>query len=339
MVEMRDLNGVDFDTLGGYDKTALFLYLIGPTKANEVMSNFELKDVKEIRKVIASLAPVRSELGNRVLEAFLNEEEEIVVSESPQEFGRQLSENKSMVNSLLDEGFVADNVRGLEELKTQTPETIFNIIDGAHPQVIATILAYLDDSKSAQILELFDDTRRHDYMVKVARMDSIKPTALKDLALILDRQNQSEDGGTGQMAIGGLKTAANILNQMTPGKDEKALEFIGAKDSALAEDIRDKMFMFVDLMKMEPMAMQKIVGTVENDSLIVALKGQSDELVEKFASAMSQRMSTRFMEDLEDAPPMKISEINEAQKQILNVVRRLHDKGEIIIPGKGEAYV
>lgn len=338
-MEMNDLNKVAYEELSGYQKTALFLYLIGPNKANEILKQFELKDVKEIRKVIATLAPVRTSLGIKLMEDFLGEAESITVSESPQDFGRQLSESKSMVNSLLDEGFVADNVRGLEELKTQTPEVIFNLIDGAHPQVIATILAYMDDNKSAAVLELFPEGKRNDYIYKIAKMDSIKPTALKDLALILDRQNASEDGGTGAMPIGGSKTAANILNSLTPGMDEKALEFIGTDNPVLSEDIRDKMFMFVDLMQLNPMSMQKIVAAVETDLLISALKGQPQELVEKFSSAMSQRQSARFLEDLEDKPPMKVSEINEAQKQILSTVRALADKGEVIIPGKGEDYV
>jgi flagellar motor switch protein FliG len=298
-----------------------------------------LKDVKEIRKVIASLAPVRTDLGIKVFDSFLIEAEEVAVSESPQDFGRQMSETKSMVNSLLDEGFVADNVRGLEELKGQNPETIYNIIDGAHPQLVATILAYLDDSKSASVLELFNEERRHDYIMKIARMDSIKPTALKDLALILDRQNASEEGATGTMPIGGTKTAANILNQMTPGMDEKALGFISELHGTLAEDIRDKMFMFVDLMGVEPISMQKLVSSLEPDLMICALKGQSPDLIQKFSSSMSQRQGSRFLEDLEDKPPMKLSDINDAQKQVLLVVKNLADKGDIIIPGKGEAYV
>jgi len=338
-MEMIDLNKVDYATLSGYQKTALFLYLIGPTKANDILKGFELKDVKGIRKVIATLAPVRNELGMKLMEDFLHESDQVVVSESPQEFGRQLSESKSMVNTLLDEGLMAENVRGLEELKGQNPETIFNIIDGAHPQLIATILAYLDDGKSGAVLELFSEEKRHDYIVKIALMESIKPTALKDLALILDRQNASDDGGTGHMNIGGAKAAANILNQMTPGNDEKALEFIGSDNESLAEDIRDKMFMFVDLMKIEPMSMQKIVAAVEQDVLIAALKGQPENIIEKFSSAMSQRQGARFLEDLEDKPPMKISEINESQKVILQMVRQMADKGEVIIPGKGEDYV
>lgn len=338
-MEMNDLNKVKYNELSGYQKTAVFLYLIGPTKANEILKSFELKDVKEIRKVIGTLAPIRTNLGIESFEHFLDEANSITVSESPQDFGRQLSESKSMVNSLLDEGFVADNVRGLEELKTQTPETIFQLIDGAHPQLVATILAYMDDHKAAQVLEIFPEERRNDYIHKISKMESIKPTALKDLALILDRQNATEDGGSGAMPIGGSKTAANILNQLTPGMDEKALEHINASDPVLSEDIRDKMFMFVDLMQLNPMSMQKIVSAVDTELLISALKGQPEELVEKFSSAMSQRQAARFLEDLEDKPPMKLSEINEAQKTILATVRKLSDQGEVILPNNGEAYV
>jgi flagellar motor switch protein FliG len=339
MTQLMDLNQTPFEMLDGYQKTALFLYLIGHEKSNELMTSFDLKDMKVIRGIVLKLAPVRRELAVRTLQHFLEESEQIAVSESPQEYSRMLSENKSMANSLLDEGIIAENVRGLEELKTQSPEAIYSMLLGCHPQMIVAVLAYLDDQKSADVLEIFPLKTRNELIKSITDMETIKPMALKDLSLMLDRQTASEDGGSGSMNIGGPKAAANILNQLTPGNDEAALAYIESIDKNQADEIRDKMFMFSDLVLLDPQSMMKIVGTVESDVLINALKGDDGTITRHFTDAMSTRQKDRFVEDLDDKGQIKVSEVVEAQKIVINTVRNLHEKGEISIPGKGEAYV
>lgn len=339
MSGLIDLNSTPFEELDGYQKTALFMYLIGHERSNELINTFDLKDMKIIRTIVVRLAPVKRPLAIQTLEHFLKESDEIAVSESPQEYSRMLSENKSMANSLLDEGIVAENVRGLEEVKGQSAEAIFALVNGCHPQMVAAVLAYIDDQKAASVLELFSDKGRHELIKAITDMETIKPMALKDLSLMLDRQTASEDGGTGLMSIGGPKAAANILNQLPPGKDEAALAYIESLDKAQAEDIRDKMFMFADLVLLNPQAMMKIVGSVEQETLISALKGDEGSITNHFTAAMSTRQKDRFVDELEDRGQMKVSEVVEAQKLIVKTVRTLHEKGEISIPGKGEAYV
>lgn len=336
---MRNLNDIPYEELTGTEKTALFLYLVGHDMASNLLQTFELKQQKELRRLISGFSPIGIALALKICAEFTAKVKDVVISESPQEFGRRLSENKSIANSMIEEGFATDNVRGLEELKAEEPAVIYNLVQDLHPQIIATILAYIGDDKGGKLLELFTPAARHELIFKVANMSSIKPSALKDLAQFLDRQHTSEEGVSGYMAIGGTKTAASILNQLSGGMDEKALEHISEFDSSLAEEVRDNMFMFVDLLSFQDRDMQIFIAALDQNLMISALKGQSKEIIDKFLSAMSKRQSERFLEDLEEKGAMKISEVQIAQKEVLAIARNMGDKGEIIIPGKGEDYV
>lgn len=336
---MRNLNDLPYESLTGTEKTALFLYLVGHDVATNLLQTFELKQQKEIRRLITGFSPIGIKLALNVCDEFTSRVKDVVISESPQEFGRKLSENKSIANSMIEEGFATDNVRGLEDLKAEEPAVIYNLVQNLHPQVIATILAYIGDDKGGKLLELFPPQTRHELIFKVANMTSIKPSALKDLAQILDRQHTSEEGISGYMPIGGTKTAASILNQLSGGMDETALEHISDLNGTLAEEVRDNMFMFVDLLSFEDRDMQIFIAALDQNLMISALKGQSKEIIDKFLSAMSNRQSERFLEDLEEKGAMKISEVQLAQKQVLAIARKMGDKGEIVIPGKGEDYV
>ena len=336
---MRNVNEVPYEDLTGTEKTALLLYLLSHEQATGLLQRFEVKQQKEIRRLISSFSPVGFTLAMKICSEFNSRVKDVVISESPQDFGRKLSENKSIANSMIEEGFATDNVRGLEELKAEEPAVIFNLVQDLHPQIIATILAYIGDDKGGKLLELFTPAARHELIYKVANMSSIKPSALKDLASFLDRQHTSEEGVSGYMPIGGTKTAASILNQLSGGMDEKALEHISESDAALAEEVRDNMFMFVDLLSFPDRDMQIFIAALDQALMISALKGQSQEIINKFKSAMSKRQAERFIEDLEEKGAMKISEVQEAQKEVLAIARAMGEKGEIVIPGKGEDYV
>ena len=337
--DVSDINERDYSKVSRLEKTALVVYLIGGETGSDLLHSLEPKKQKELKSLIAMFPPIKRKLAIQVMKEFEFDVSEVVISESAQEFSRKLAETKSIANFLLEGGFAAENVKGLEDLKGEEPSMIFNLVQNLHPQMISTILAYIGDEKAGKLLELFPEQERNMLVHSVAQMTTIKPLALKNLAQIIDKTHTSDEGISGYMPIGGPKSAASMLNQLAGGMDESALEYINTENPTLSDDVRDNMFIFIDLLKLEDRSMQTVVAALEPSLMLDALKGQPQEIVDKFVSGMSNRQKARFLEDLDDKPAMKISEVISAQKEILSQVRRMGDKGEIIIPGKGDDYV
>ena len=219
------------------------------------------------------------------------------------------------------------------------PPAIAEMIGGEHPQIIATILVHLEAEQASGILNLMTERTRNDVLLRIATLDSVQPSALRELNNVLTNLLSGE--GLGKKHIkGGVRTAAEILNFVGSAQESAVIETVRGYDPELAQKIIDEMFVFEDIIGIDDRAIQLILREIQSESLIIALKGSSEELREKVFKNMSQRAAEMLREDLEAKGPVRVSEVETEQKEILKVVRRLSDEGQISLGGKGEeAYV
>ncbi|MCR4298006.1 MAG: flagellar motor switch protein FliG [Gallionella sp.] len=228
---------------------------------------------------------------------------------------------------------------GIESLKWMDPGAVAEMICNEHPQIIATILVHLEPDQAAEILKMFTDRTRNDVLLRISTLDSVQPVALRELNDVLGKL-MSGGSSTKKSLQGGVATAAGILNFMGSALEAEMMENVRSYDPDLAQKIEDEMFVFENIMDIDDRGIQLILREVQSESLIIALKGANEELREKIFKNMSQRAAEMMREDLESKGPVKLSDVEANQKEILKIVRRLSDEGQIALGGKGEeAYV
>jgi flagellar motor switch protein FliG len=219
------------------------------------------------------------------------------------------------------------------------PLSVAELLRNEHPQIVAAILVHLDYDQAADVLKHLTERQRNEVLLRVATMEGIQPTALKDLNEVLFKVLAGGDK-VRKTSLGGVKTAAEMLNQMGGNADGAVLDTIRNYDPELAQKIMDKMFVFDDLVKLDDRSVQMVLREVVSETLIVALKGGSMEVRDKILANMSMRAAESLREDLEGRGPMRLSEVEAQQKEILKVVRRLVEEGQVTIgSGPEDSYV
>ena len=235
---------------------------------------------------------------------------------------------------LLDRILHNNDTTGIESLKWMEPHAICDLIQGEHPQIIATILVHLEPDQSSSILNLLSERLRNDVMLRIATLDGVQPVALHELNEVFTQMLSG--AASKKFTRGGIKTAAEILNFVGTANESTVIENVRAIDPDLAQKIQDQMFVFDNLLTVEDRAIQLILREIQTESLIVALKGASEEIREKIFKNMSARAGEMLREDLEAKGPVKLTEVEAEQKAILKVARRLSDEGQISLGPKGE---
>jgi len=226
-------------------------------------------------------------------------------------------------------------VSGIESLKWMDPLSVAELLRNEHPQIVAAILVHLDSEQAASVLKQLTERQRNEVLLRVATLEGIQPTALKDLNEVLFKVLAGGDK-IRKTSLGGVKAAADIINWLGANIEGTVVESIRGFDPDLAQKIMDKMFVFDDVLKLDDKAIQMVLKEVATDSLIVALKGAAPELKERILANMSTRAAETLREDLESRGPMRLSEVEAQQKEILKVVRRLSEEGQIVIGGGGD---
>lgn len=327
----------------GLMDSAILLMSIGEEQAAEV---FKYLAPKEVQKLGATMSKLKS-VGNDKVESVLASFEQTAGAS-----GALVSDTDQYVRSVLEKalghdkaGFLLDrimqgrDVSGIEGLKWMDPPAIAELIKNEHPQIIASILVHLESDHSSNILNHLTERLRNDVLLRIATLDGIQPNALKELNEVLAKVLAGNDS-VKQTAMGGVKSAAAILNFMGSGAETAIIESIRESDAELAQKILDEMFTFDNLLELEDRAIQLVLGEVQSESLIVALKGAPPELREKVFKNMSQRAGDALRDDLESKGPVRLSEVEAEQKEILKIVRRLADEGQIALGGgSDDAYV
>ncbi len=326
-------------SLAKVDQAAILLMSLGETSAAEVLKHMGPKEVQRIGSAMASLKNVQQNEVELVLSSFLD----AVRTQTGLGLGADTYIRKMLVSALgedkasglMDRILMGGNTSGLDTLKWMDARSVADIIRNEHPQIQAIVLAYLDPDQSAEVLAYFPEKGRIDVVMRVASLDSIQPSALQELNDILEKQFSGSSGSqTKQM--GGYKTAAEIMNNLDSTIESDLMEAIKEIDEDMGVQISDLMFVFDNLKEVDDRGVQTLLREVSSEVLILALKGAEEELKEKVFSNMSKRAAELLRDDLEAKGPVRVSEVEAAQKEILTIARRLADAGEIMLGGTGE---
>lgn len=320
----------------GLNDAAIFLMSLGEEEASEVFKHFSPKEVQKLGEAIARMRSVSRDKVDEVINKFTNAAaaQSLLVSDTSDYvrsvLRRALGDDKASL--LIDRILQGGDVSGIESLKWMDPLSVAELLRGEHPQIIAAILVHLEYEQSAAVLKQFTERQRSEVMLRVATLEGIQPIALKDLNEVLFKVLAGGDK-IRKTSLGGVKTAAEIINLLGSNIESSVLESIGSHDPELAQKIMDKMFVFEHMVKLDDRSIQIVLREVASETLIVALKGASSELMDKFLNNMSKRASASLREDLEARGPLRLSEVEEQQKEIIKIVRRLADEGQVVIGG------
>lgn len=328
----------------GIQNAAVLMLALGEEGASEVMKYLGPREVQKLGEAMTSMKAIPQERVEQVL----NEFSEVAASNSTlgldsDEYIRSvltkaLGDDKasSLLNRIL--GGTGD-ASGIESLKWMDGESVADLIHNEHPQTIATILVHLESDQACEILGFFNERLRNDVLLRIATLNGVQPTALRELNDVLAKL-LSGGGAAKKQSMGGTRVAADILNYMSGNNESSAMEYLKNYDPEMAQKIMDEMFVFENILEIDDRGIQLILREVQSDSLIVALKGANEELREKVFKNMSQRAAEMMREDLESKGPVKLSEVEAQQREILTIVRRLADEGQLTLGAKGEeAYV
>lgn len=316
---------------------------LGEDEASEVMKYLGPKEVQKLGVAMASMKSVGNDDVQEVLGSFMSvADESTAFGLDSDEYIRSvltkaLGDDKA--SGLLNRILQSRDSSGIESLKWMDAQSVAEFIKNEHPQIIATILVHLEADQSAEVLGEFTERLRQDVMLRIATLDGVKPTALKELNEVLTKLLSGNENMK-KKSIGGIKSAANIMNFMSGENESNLIDTLKNYDADMAQKIMDEMFVFDNIIDIDDKSIQVILKEVQSDSLIIALKGTSAELREKIFSNMSSRAGEMLKEDLENKGPVRLSEVEAQQKLILQTIRRLADEGQVVLGSNTEdAYV
>lgn len=327
----------------GINRSAILLMSLGESEAAEV---FRYLEPKEVQKLGAAMAKVKN-VSRDAVEEVLNDFHAEAAAQSPLSLDgdeylravlpRALGPEKAKL--LLDRILQTSDTAGIESLKWMDAPAVAELIKSEHPQIIASILVHVEREHAAEILGCFDEQLRSDVVLRVATLDGIQPDALRELNEALSNVLSGADK-LKKAALGGARVAAEMLNYLGNSQEAAVIEDVRAHNAELAQTIIDEMFVFDNLIELEDRAIQLVLREVQSESLILALKGTNEELREKIFGNMSQRAAEMLRDDLDAKGPVRVSEVEAEQKEILRIVRRLVEEGQVSLGGKGDdAYV
>jgi flagellar motor switch protein FliG len=323
----------------GLEDAAILLMSLGEEEAAEVFKHLAPKEVQRLGETIAKTRSVPRERLEQVLDKFSGEvsDHSLLVPDSDEYvkgvLRRALGDEKA--NLLIDRILQGSDVTGIESLKWMDANSVAELLRNEHPQIVAAILVHLDYDQSSSVLKVFPERQRNEVLVRIATLDGIQPTALKDLNEVMSKVLAGGDR-LKKTSLGGVKTAAEIINMLGNAVETAVLDYIREADTELAQKIMDNMFTFDDLERLDDKAIQTLLREVQSESLVIALKGAGAELRERIFKNMSTRAAETLREDLESRGPVRLSEVEAEQKEMLKTVRRLADEGQIMLAGGGD---
>lgn len=326
------------EKINGVEKAAILILSLGEEVASEVLRHIGPKEVHKISAAMAELKNISSAKVSSVISDFNS----IVGSETSLGVGsdeylknvlvKALGEDKA--GSIIDRVLMGENVSGLEQLKWMDPRAIYEIIKLEHPQIIAVVLSYLDCDLSAEVLTLLPENMRSDIILRVATLDRLQPSALSELNSVIESQFTGNDH-VKSSTVGGVKTAADMLNLIEPSIEAVIIDGVSEADNDLAEKIQDLMFVFDDLATIDDKGIQMLLREISSETLVTALKGSDEAIKQKILTNMSKRAGDMLSEDLDSRGPVKVSDVESSQKEILMIARRMQESGELSLGGQG----
>lgn len=330
------------EKLTGKEKAAILLITLGPQKSAEIFKHLTEEEIEELTLQIANMRKVSPEEKQEIIEDFyqlcLAQEyiSEGGINYAKEVLERALGDDKAedIINRLTS----SLQVRPFEFARKAEANQLLNYIQNEHPQTIALILSYLSPSKSAQILSSLPEEKQAEVTRRIAIMDRTSPEVVKEIEQVLESKFSnivSQDFAE----AGGIQTVVDILNSVDRGTEKYILEEIDMKDAELSDEIRKRMFVFEDIVELDNRSIQRIIREVDNSQWAIALKGASEDVKEAIFTNMSNRLVEMIKEDIEFMGPIRLRDIEEAQQNIVNTIRKLEEEGEIITPRGGDEIV
>lgn len=329
-------------SITGTEKSAILMMTIGEDRAVDVFKHLVPREVQHISAAMANIKQISNKQLTEVLAEFeLEAEQFAALSVNANDYLRSVlvkALGEERASSLLEDILeTRDTTTGMETLNFMEPQSAADLIRDEHPQIIATILVHLKRGQAADILALFDERLRNDVMLRIATFGGVQPAALAELTEVLN--NLLDGQNLKRSKMGGVRTAAEIINLMKTQQEEAVMTAVRDFDGELAQKIIDEMFLFENLVEVDDRSIQRLLQEVESESLLIALKGAEQPLREKFLRNMSQRAADILRDDLSNRGPVRLSQVENEQKAILLIVRRLAETGEMVIGSSEDTYV
>ncbi|QAT61604.1 MULTISPECIES: flagellar motor switch protein FliG [Tissierellales] len=326
----------------GKEKAAILLIALGPQRSADIFKHLDEDEMEELTLEIANIGKVSPEEKEEVIEDFyqlcLAQE---YISEGGINYAKDILERalgSDKATDIISKLTSSLQVRPFEFIKKTDINQLLNYIQNEHPQTIALILSYLSPSQAAQILSNLPQEKQSEVTRRIAIMDSTSPEIVKKVEKVLESKFSSmisQDFA----ATGGIQTVVDILNSVDRGTEKNIMEEMDVKDAELSEEIRKRMFVFEDIISLDSKSIQRVVREVENSQWSIALKGSSQDVKEVIFSNMSKRLVEMIKEDIDFMGPVRLRDIEEAQQNIVNVIRKLEEEGEIITPRGGDEII
>lgn len=329
--------------LSGAERAAIFLLGVGEDTATQVMRHMSAKEVQQVGEAMASIAGLTNQDVERVLREFQEQASQInPLAITAPDFTKRVMTNalgegkaKSILSRVLDK---PEEHTGVEALQWMAPQAIAEVLEDEHPQIAATVLTQLDEDHAAAVLELLSTDMRKDVILRIARMEVLDPRAMDEL----DRVMSSQLGKlqkTPPRKVKGINNAAAILNATNSKLENELLEALRGTDQILGDQVKEKMFVFDNLMSLDDKGFQRLIREIATENLVVALKGVDTSLQDRFFNNMSERAAEILRDDMDAKGPIKLAEVEAAQKQILISAQALADEGEIMLGKASGDYV
>ncbi|MCM2678965.1 flagellar motor switch protein FliG [Echinimonas agarilytica] len=329
--------------VSGFDKAAILLLSLTEEDAAGILRQLEPKQVQKVGMAMAGMSDFTQERITAVHKLFLADIQKYSsIGVDSADFIRNaltkaLGEDKA--GNLIDQIILGGGSKGMDSLKWMDARQVASIIQNEHPQIQTIVMSYLEPEQSAEIMSQFPDKVRLDLMMRIANLEEVQPAALQELNEIMEKQFAGQSGAQAAK-MGGLKAAANIMNYLDTTIEGQLMDMMRESDEEMAQQIQDLMFVFENLIDVDDRGVQALLREVQQDVLQKALKGADDQLKEKFFANMSKRAAELLADDLEAMGPIRVSDVEAAQKEILSVARRLADSGEIMLSaGGGDDFV
>jgi len=331
----------EMSELTGTQRAAVLMLLLGEEQAANIIRFLSPKEVQGLGGAMVQVAELSQEAVNAVLDEFLAEIKRQTnlglgtADYVDKVFRRALGDDKAA--SVLGRINPGHGSKGLEILTWMDARSIADMIQAEHPQVVAIILSVLETGVAAEVLNFLPADSRAEVMQRVASLEQVQPSAMDELEAIMKKQF-STNSSSKSSSLGGVKAAANILNQTKTTLEAAVMSGLRDIDPDLMQQIQDNMFTFENLVGVDNKGIAKIMANVEPDLMMKALKGASEAVKEKFLGSMSERARGMFRDDMEALPPMRLSDVETAQKMVMRAARKLADAGDLVLGG-GADYV
>ena len=327
-----------YEKLNNTQKCAILMMLLGEEEASEILKNLGPKEVQQLGKEMYNVQGLDQDTVNQVLDEFLT----VIKQQTDLGMGASnyiknvmtiaLGENKAQ--SVLGRITPTESNKPIEILDWMDARSVAELISDEHPQIMALIISYLEAGVAADVLVLLPEDVQSDIIHRIATLETVQPDALAELERVMQLKFKTNTSLRAS-SVGGVKAAASIMNYTKQNMEQRVMKNLGEKDRNLAKEIQESMFTFDTLILMDDRSMQTLLRNVDQEILIIALKGTDDALKDKIFSSMSQRAAANIKDEMEVLGPIRLTEVQEAQKAIINVARTMSDEGSIVLAGRG----